>query len=652
MLVNKEVYEFEGFSLNAKKQRLYRNGEIISLPPKAIELLVLMVENQGRVLEKEEILNTLWQDTFVEEANLTQTIYLLRKALGKSKDGVPHITTLPKRGYKFVPPVHKISDEEISVTIERTKKEQIYIQREETEKITATVSNSEFLANSLANPVLINQNQFYISNKKYLLAAFIILAIIGIGGFFIWRKNNSTVNRLQNVQSIAVAPFNLIGGDDKNNYLSLGLADTIITRLGSSKKIKVRSAGTQRNPNPETDPLEIGKRLNADAVLTGNIQQVENRVRFNAQLLSVSDGEVLWTQQFDEDASNLFVLQDSITTQLLDALTLKLTGEEQKLLAQKPTENLDALKLYWQGRFYWNRRTPEWIRKGIECFEAAIKLDPNFAQAYAGLADSYVINASGFSVEERFTKAKAAAQRALELNENLAEAHTSLAMVLYKFDWDWKNAEIHFRRAIELNQSYSTAHHWYGENLGIAGRFDEALNELKQAESLDPFSLAVKIDTAATLYRAGRYDEALDKAKKVLEIDSDYIQAYRIIRHIQIKQNAPQAEIINTDLQIERLLKTLPPTIAELQNIYQNKGWESYWRKRLELLPNAPQPLYIIEVAEVYVLLGENEKAIAVLEKQLKMKELTAAFLRIEPLFATLKTNLKFQELVRQNAEE
>ncbi|HRH46999.1 MAG TPA: winged helix-turn-helix domain-containing protein, partial [Pyrinomonadaceae bacterium] len=529
MTDNTEIYEFEGFSLNAKKQRLYRNGEIISLPPKAIELLVFMVENQGRVLEKEEILNTLWQDTFVEEANLTQTIYLLRKALGKSKDGVPLITTLPKRGYKFIPPVQKVSDDKISVTIERTKKEQIFIQREETEKITATVSK----------PVLANQNRSFTSNKQYLLASLTILFLLGIGAFFFWRKNNSSVSGLQNIRSITVAPFNLIGGDDKNGYLSLGLADTIVNRLGNSNKIKIRSAGLQRVSNP----LELGKSLNSDAVLTGNIQQVETRVRFNAQLLNVNDGEVLWTQQFDEDASNLFVLQDSITRQLSDALTLQLTGEEQKLLVRNPTENLDALKLYWQGRFYWNRRTPEWIRKGIECFEAAIKLDPNFAQAYAGLADSYVINASGFSVDERFTKAKQAALRALELNENLAEAHTSLAMVLYKFDWDWKNAEMHFRRAIELNPSYPTAHHWYGENLGIAGRFEEALNELKQAESLDPFSLAVKIDTAATLYRAGRYDEALDKAKKVLEIESDYIQAYRIIRHIYIKQNIPN-EII------------------------------------------------------------------------------------------------------------
>lgn len=636
MSENKEVYEFEEFSLNAKKQRLYRSGEIISLPPKAIELLVLMVENQGRVLEKEEILNTLWQDTFVEEANLTQTIYLLRKALGKSKDGVPHITTLPKRGYKFVPPVRRISDDKISVTIERTKKEQILIQREETEKITATISNS----------VLTNQNRFSVSNKKYLLAGFITLTIISIGAYFIWRKNNSAGNRLQNIQSIAVAPFNLIGGEDKNGYLSLGLADTIVTRLGNSQKIKIRSAGIQRSSNPITDPLELGKRLNSDAVLTGNIQQIETRVRFNAQLLSVSDGEVLWTQQFDEDASNLFVLQDSITRQLSDALTLQLTGEEQKLMANKLTENLDALKLYWQGRFYWNRRTPEWIRKGIECFQEAIKLDPNFAQAYAGLADSYAIAASGIPLDERLIKAKTAAQKALELNENLAEAHTSLAMVLYKFDWDWQNSEIHFRRAIELNPSYPTAHHWYGENLGIAGRFDEALNELKQAESLDPFSLAVKIDTAATLYRAGRYDEALDKAKKVLEIDSDYIQAYRIIRHIYIKQNIPD-EVINTDLQIERLLKTPPPTIAELQNIYQSKGWKSYWQKRLELLPKAPQPLYIIELAEIYVLLGENEKAIAVLEKQLQTRELTAAFIKIEPIFEPLKSNPKFESLIK-----
>ena len=538
MTENTAVYGFEGFRLDVNRQRLFREDDVVSLPPKAIDLLVLLVENQGSILDKEVIIDELWSDTIVEDANLTQTIYLLRKALGKTSGGGSFINTIPKRGYKFIPSVESFPDQEISVSVTKRTTESIFISREHSETTEASISGG--LTNSHVPTAELPDNQGHKEGSdgfrsSYLLAI-IPIALIGLLGFaYLW--NSYSAKRSLPNDSIAVVPFKIIGAEDKEGYLSEGLADTLTTRLGQTKKINVFSTEkVRRYSRVGVAPLEIGKKLGADSVLTGNLQRIENRVRFNAQLLRVSDGQILWSNQFDEQSEDFFKLQDSLTGRIIKALTLEFSEGEQKQLANNPTDNPEALKMYWQGRYYWGKRTPKWVQKGIESFEKAIELDPKFAKAYAGLADSYVLASSGLPPDVRLPKAVEASKKALELDDNLAEAHASLAIVVYKLTRNWDEAEGHFKKAISLDNSYATAHHWYGEFLVLMGRHDEGINELKRAEEFDPFSIAIKTDISEALYRAERFDKAIEQAKRVLEYDPKHVQAYRILRHIYNQQ--------------------------------------------------------------------------------------------------------------------
>jgi TolB-like protein len=466
--------------------------------------------------------------------------------------------------------------------------------------------------------------------------------LVVTAAFFAWRGRTTEIER-ESRKNLVVVPFNVISDNEPKKYLGFGLADTLITRLGRTGKISVRPTDEiQRYANAEKNPLELGRRLNADVVLTGTVQQFDSRARLNVQLLSVTSGQIIWSSQFDENASDLFVLQDKLTGNLAEVLTLQLTAAEQKELNQNTTENQEALKLYWQGRFYWSKRTPEQIQKGIQYFEEAVRLDPNFAQAYAGLADSYALTASGLPSEERFPKAIASAQRALEINENLAEAHTSLAFVISKFTWDREVAENHYKRAIELNEKYPGVHHWYGEFLILSGRFEEGFRELARAEKLDPLSIIIKTDTAEGLYRARRYPEALAQAKKVLEMSPDNIQIYRIIRRIQKQTSASEAEIVKTDLQAQRLSKVSPEDLALLEKLAAEQNWKVYWDTRLRLVSKMKVVPYFIEKAEIYMHIGEKHAAVEQLSKQINNHELAPLVLREEPIFDSLHSNQKF----------
>lgn len=456
-------------------------------------------------------METLWPDTVVEEANLTQNIYLLRKALGKTADGGSFIETLSKRGYKFVPAVRAAATtDDDALIVSKFTKTHVRITREIVEPDEQEV---ETAAVGLPIPFEIDapralpvrtetaapgKPRVILRRTAFAVAAAVLVPAV-IVGFYFWPSNPYQRGGAGPIKSIAVLPFKAIGAGSDEDFLGLGLADNIITRLGKTGKIAVSpTAAVRRYSERGIDPLAAARALRAEAVLTGNVQQRDERIRVTVQLLRAGDGQPLWTDQFDEKAADIFAMQDLISQRLVGALTLRLSGEEQQRLTKHYTDNVEAYQLYLKGRYYWAKRTPEWVRKAIVSFEQAARLDPNYALAYAGLADSYALTASGLVPKERMPKAKAAAERALHIDESLAEAHTSLAFILYKFEWNWLEAENHFRRAVQLNPNYALAHHWFGECLGLMGRFDEGLAELKEAERLDPLSSPSKTTPASS----------------------------------------------------------------------------------------------------------------------------------------------------------
>ncbi len=634
-------YEFGDFRLDAERRRLFRLDDEISLPPKAIELLVLLIENQGSVVEKELIMDALWQDTFVEEGNLTQTIYLLRKALGKDGEGKPLIVTFAKKGYKFLPPVEKMD----GTTFTQTSENRLAA-RPASESVLPTETH---LHDSLQKirPGAMGYFSSFSRQRPVLLLMILFTVFLGVAGM-IGSKSLNT-GKPSEVRTIGVMPFNFIGGSDDQAFVSMGLTDSLITSLGQSGKIEVRSAEqVQRFFQNVKEPLEVGRLLAVDAVMIGNLQRNGDQLRFNAQLLRVSDGQILWANQFDESSANLFALQDAVARSLNAVLSENPSGQGD--LAKRQTENLEAYKLYWQGRFYWNKRTPEMIRKGITFFEEAIRLDPNYARAYAGLADSYVLTVSGFPAAGRFPKAKAAAERAIELDETLAEAHTSLAFVLARYDQDWPKAASHFERSIELDNSYATARHWYGEMLTLNGFFDQGLDQLRTAEKLDPFSIAIKTDLAEALYRSRRYDEAVAQCRKVLESDPNHLQTYRVLRNIYRALDSP--ELIPTDLQVMRLSDVSAIKVAEFEKLFASRDSQKYWLERLELFRTSDKKkkTYFLELPAIYLSLGQHTQAVKELQRMIDHQETIPTLLKTDPVFDPLRSDSSFQILANRTA--
>src|SRR6266849_135899 len=357
--------------------------------------------------------------------------------------------------------------------------------------------------------------------KQHKLVAVIVLLVLVVGavglGLYLHARNTEVA-----IESIAVLPFQNRSTEADSEYLSEGLAESLIYRLSQLPNLKVSpTSSVFRYKGKEIDPIKAGQELGVSAVLSGRIVQRGDNLTISAELVDVRHNRLLWGEQYDRKMSDLLATQREIAREIVDKLKLKVSGEEGGLVKHY-TESNEAYQLYLKGRFYWNKRTGEAIKKSIEYFNQAIEKDPSFALAYAGLADSYIVPANSLPPREAMPKAKAAAVRALELDEALAEAHTSLGRVLAAFDWNWTTAETEFKRAIELNPRYAVAHQWYGGWLGVMGRANEAIAESKRAQELDPVSPIVNFELALAFYYARDYDQAIEQFHKTLELDQNF----------------------------------------------------------------------------------------------------------------------------------
>lgn len=648
----KVLYEFDQFSLDTERLKLLRAGEALSLPPKAVELLLLLVERQGQIVEKEFLMTSLWSDAVVEESNLTQNIYLLRKALGKTAEGQSFIETHSKRGYRFVPavtaaaPVAPAEPEPLPdpVVVARLTRTRVLVEQEEKDGTEKLPNLTEKLPSSVPAPALPAKPVERSVWRRAAIATTILVVLAGVG--LAWAKYFKSADA--SAQSVAVLPFKTIGASGNEAFLGLGMADAVITRLGKTGKLLVSpTAAVRRYHETETDPLAAGKSLGVTAVLAGNVQQSGDRLRVTVQLLRVGDGRQIWADQFDEKFTDVFTVQDLLAQRLASALTLRLTEAERQRLKQPHTANLDAYQLYLKGRYYWNRRTPEWIGKGIECFNQALKLDPTYAQAYAGLADSYALSASGLPPLERLPKAKAAAERALELDDTLAEAHASLGIIRYKFDWDWAGAERSFKRAMVLNPNYATAFHWYGEMLSLVGRFDEAVIALQQAERLDPLSTAIKHNLGETWFRARQFDRTLQKSNEIQEMDPAAPQVHYLRWHVAQAQGRFEDAVAERIVYLTKL-NTPPEIIAALQQAHTAGGWRAHWQKELDLVAAGKFTLNSNELAKHCLYLGDKEQALHWMEKSFAERGDVPVLMKTLPSYDLLHGDERFNKLLQR----
>ncbi|MDQ3666468.1 MAG: tetratricopeptide repeat protein [Acidobacteriota bacterium] len=570
--LTKHLYEFGQFRLDAKERLLLRDGEIVPLTPKAFDMLLALVENSGHLLEKNELMQTLWPDSFVEEGSLAQNISLLRKALGES-ESQKFIETVPRRGYRFVASVR-----------ESKKPEQIAD---------------------------------------------------------------------RTIKSIAVLPFKSLGVDGGDEYLGIGIAETLTTRLSGLKLLTVRpTSAVLKYAAPEKETVVAGRELKVDTVLEGSIRRLGERVRVTARLVSASDGSVLWAEKFDENFTDIFKVEDSISAKVTAALALKLSGEQQKRLTKRYTDNAEAYQLYLKGRYFWNKRTEDGFNRGIAQFKQAVEKDSNYALAYAGLADSYIgLTFYDFAApNEAMAKAKEAAMNALAIDNTLAEAHASLAHALMNYDWNWSEAEKEFKLSIELNPDYATGHQWYAIHyLTAQGRLEEALQEMKRALELEPTSLVMNTFMGATLYFAGRYDEAIEQCRRTIEMDPNFAIAHWHLGLAYEQKGMFDAAIAEFQKAIT-LSGGSPLMKAALGHAFAKANRKGEARIILDELKELSKYRYVssYETATIYAALGDNEQAVRLLERAYKEHCFHLVYLKVWPQFSAVNADPRFQDLVQR----
>ena len=455
------------------------------------------------------------------------------------------------------------------------------------------------------------------------------------------------------VDSLAILPFANVSADPDTEYLSDGITESLINSLSQIPKLRVMARSTVfRYKGQDADPQTVGCELNVRAVLTGRVVQRGDSLVIGTELVDVADGSQLWGEQYSGKLRDIFAVQEQITKQISEKLRLRLSGVAQKRLTKRYTENTQAYQLYLKGRYYWNKRTEEGIKKGIEYFQQAIEKDPGYALAYTGLADCYNMLGwySYLPPKEAFPKAKAAAAKALEIDDTLAEAHASLAYAKAFYDWDWLDVEREFKRAIELNPNYAMGHLWYaGGYLAAMGRLEEAITESKRAQDLDPLLLIINAFHGWWLYFARQYDQAIEQERKTLELDPNFAPAHWVLG--QVYEQQERFEVAIAEFQ-EAVTHSGGSTMmrAALGRAYAVAGKRDEALKMLNELKERAKRSYVspVGIAIIYVGLGEKEQAFSWLEKAYEDRSTWLIFLKVEPRFDPLRSDPRFQSLLRR----
>jgi TolB-like protein/Tfp pilus assembly protein PilF len=487
------------------------------------------------------------------------------------------------------------------------------------------------------------------SNKAALVAVAGVLVLILSGAYFYFSRS-----RENTIDSIAVLPFVNVDGDPDMEYLSDGITESLtdsISQLPNLSVIAHSSVFRYKGRNP--DPQTVGKELGVRALLTGRITQRGDRLVISAELVDVGNNRRLWGGQYDRRPSDILAIQSEISREISEQLRSRLTNEEQKRLTKHYTENTEAYQDYLKGRYYWNKRTGEDIKRAIDYFNQAIEKDPTYALAYVGLADCYIVipNYSDVSTQEAYIKAKAAATKALEIDDSLAEAHTSLGGIKSDFEWDFAGAEKELKRALTLNPNYATAHHWYAQFLSTMGRHDEAIAEIKRAQSLDPLSLIINAVAGDTYTKARQYDLAIDQLRKTIEMDKNFSRAYRFLGNVYIEKEMYTEAIAAYRTADGVAGRGLERTDA-LQQAFAAGGSDGYWKKQLDFLKADSEKGALLDyaIASVYARLGDKEQAINWLEKAFRSHDPYLVYLKIDRPFDSLRSDARVVDLMRRVA--
>ena len=623
MSLKENSFQFGDFVFDREQSVLSQDGKPLSLPPKALKLLSVLLENHGRIVEKEELLREVWLDTFVEEGNITYTVRLLRKILSDNPQQPAFIETVPKRGYRFIAEVAERSS-------------------------TNGYQPNEIEVTEAASP---ENPSIWRRGRGVLIGIGLLIAAVGaLGAWFLWSRSIASVPQSDRKMMLAVLPFQNLTGDEGQDYFSDGLTEEMITRLGNIDPNRLgviaRTSVMHFKNNPETID-QIGRELQVQYVLEGSVRRDANRVRVTAQLIQTGDQTHVWAREYDREITDLLSLQDEIAREVANNIQSTLGTELRGSTQISTAKNSHAYDLYLKGKYFFNERGAENLREAIGYFEQSSNEDPSFAGAYAGLAASFALLAGYSSVPEAefIERSRAAAKRALEIDPDLSEAHTALALIVQNYDWDWQTAEAEFKRAIDLDPNNATAHHWYAEHLALLGRFDEALQESELARRLDPLSQIIATDNGEILYVSRQYDLAIQKLREVQRIDPSLGRSHIII-HAYVKKGMFKEAF--ADIDQWRTTMDEPWIWAELASLAGQAGRAAEAQRAVDKLIelNRHQPLDPSLFFWAYTGMGDKERALAWLQKSYDEHSPILARLKVDPGFDSLRTDPRFQDFL------
>jgi DNA-binding winged helix-turn-helix (wHTH) protein/TolB-like protein/lipoprotein NlpI len=618
-------YEFGGFKLDPLERLLLRDGRSLPLTSKAFDTLLLLIQRQGHLVKKSEIMDRIWADSFVEEHNLVVTISMLRKALADGEGTQNCIETVAKQGYRFVGMVSEVPTGDVP-------------------KDAAPISGSE------TSQSVISSHQRH-AFSAYLTAGLMLAGLIL--SIFVLRPGRH-VEATGRIHSLAVVPFRMANADADHAYLAFGLADAIIAKLAGRGEMVVRPTSAVLKYADTTEPwLDVGREQKVDAVLSGSVEILTKKLRVTIRLTRTSDGVTLLTEAIEEPTDQIFQVENSVAEKVSHSLSANVPASEEKISVQQDTKNSEARELYSKGRYFWNTRTEEGLRKSIEYLQQATVQDPQYARAYAGLADSYVLLAS-YGVEspqKAYPPARSAALNALRLDDSMAEAHASLGMINFIYGWNWEGAEQEFKQALALNPNYLIAERWYAMNLAATGRIDEALNLAERAKEIDPVSPGTNVVLGRVFYSGRQYEKAIGAFRDVIELNPSYARAHvRLGMAYTVRRNFAAAihefetarKISGPDAYVDGLLgcaQALSGNIAGANEMLQ----ELASRSHDEYVP-------AFSIAIVYVGLGNRDRALDWLEKAYQDRSVYMVYLKTDPILDSLRSDPRFISLLHRMA--
>jgi TolB-like protein/DNA-binding winged helix-turn-helix (wHTH) protein/Flp pilus assembly protein TadD len=638
------VVRFGTYEVSLQSGEVRKAGLRIRVQQQPMKLLEILLERPGEVVTREELRTRVWTDEsfgdFDQAVNIA--IAKLRSALGDSAENPRFIETLPKRGYRFIADVSVVDAEARPKRPEPVDGDLMAAVARDKE------GDSKDKLQGAGLAVATKPRPWPALRVIVVLALVLGLPILA---FWLFRSRGHG-HAPTGIRSLAVLPLENLSADASQSYFADGMTDELITDLAQISALRVISRTSVMVYKGARKPLpQIARELNVDAVVEGTVLRSGDQVRITAQLIEASTDRHLWSQSYEGELRDSLALQNTVARAIADQIRINLTPQEQAALKNVKVVTPQAYESYLKGRYFWNKRTADGLKVALAYFNQAIEEDPKYAQAYSGLADTYALlgdwQYAVMTPKETFPKAKVAAIKALELDSALGEAHNSLAFVLDGFDWDFDAAGKEFRRAIELNPGYATAHHWYAWHLSLLGRYDEAITEMRKAENLDPLSLIINADLAELLVLAHSYDESIQQSRKTIEMDPNFALAHNQLAQAYLQKHMYVEAVAELQKAVQ-LSPGCPTCIANLGRAYVLSGNRSAAEKLLSDLKKRSNPGYsnASEIAMIYASLGDTDQAMNWLEKGFEERFNPGVLLR--PGFDPLRSDSRFQNLVHR----